>query len=217
MISRTITFGQQLDAVCQRMGYTDASSLDAARLPQYVAAITSAYRGCLEEFSWAEAQVPATLTPTAGLITWAQMDGADHWDIWTADPAMDATAQRVRVLRTDNLGLRVDPSITSLWVLYTPRAPQFDSRALVPASTYAVEDVRYYNGVMYRCIVAGLGSTYTDPTKWQPLSLLWLLSDAVTLLSVADLLGNQEHERMQAADLRRQADDKLTMLSQRQG
>ena len=216
-IARTITFGQQLDAVCQRMGYTDATALETGRLPQYVSAITMAYRTCLEDVTWAEAQVPTTLTPTAGRITWAQLEGADHWDLWTADPATDNTAQRVRVLRADNLGLLVDTSITSVWVIYTPRAPQFDSRALVLATSYAVEDVRYYNGIMYRCLVAGLGSTYADPTKWQPLPLLWLLSDAVTLLAVADLLGNQEHERAQAADLRRQADEKLTMLSQRQG
>jgi hypothetical protein len=216
-IARTITFSQQLDAVCQRMGYTDSSTLEAARLPKYVAAITTAYRTCLEGFPWMEALVPATLAPTAGRITWSQINGAEHYDLWTADPATDTAAQRVRVLRSDSLGLLVDPSITSVFALYTPRAPQFDSRLLVLATTYAVEDVRYYNGIMYRCLVSGLGSTYTDPTKWAPLPLLWLLSDAVTLLAVADLLGNQEHERAQSADLRRQADDKLTMLSQRQG
>lgn len=218
MITRTITFGQQLDSVCQRMGYTAASTLEDTRLPQYVSAITSAYRSCLELFPWEEATVTAEVTCTGGIVSWGSVEGADFVQCYDANPNDNTlTSYEIETRCRTAAGIHLDTTLTTVWARYTPRAPQFDPRSLVLTTSYAVEDVRYYSGQMYRCLVAGLGSTYTDPSKWKPLPLLWLFSDVVTLLAVADLLGNNEHERAQATDLRRQADDKLAMLSQRQG
>jgi hypothetical protein len=59
------------------------------------------------------------------------------------------------------------------------------------------------------------GSSLLDPTRWRPLPILWMLADGVKLLAIADALGNGEHERTQAADLRDQVEALLTKLSTR--
>lgn len=218
---RTVTYKSVRDGVAKRRGYGDANNPLTAEVEADLAEyITTANRYCLEQAPWSEWKRGASVSCTSGVVTWAAIHGADYFEFWTEDPdTINSCAERINVICQDNAGLHLDTTRASVFAHFTPRPPVFDSRPVVSGTLYPQGSVRYDDrtGHCYEVIHASgaLGSALADTARWRPLPILWLLADCVKLLAIADALGNGEHERAQAADLRQQVEERLDQLSNR--
>jgi hypothetical protein len=218
--ARTVTYKFVRDGVAKRRGFGAGNPLTedaAAELAEY---ITSANRALLEDSPWPEVKRAESVTCSNGFVTWAAIHGADYFEFWTADPNLAGSCATPLTVRDQNqLGLYLDTTLTNVFAKFTPRAPVFDSRPVVSGTTYPLGAVRYDDatGHCFEVIHSSgaAGSSLLDPTRWRPLPILWMLADGVKLLAIADALGNGEHERTQAADLRDQVEALLTKLSTR--
>jgi hypothetical protein len=215
---RAVSYGQVLKGLATRRGICgDLSACQAAEAAEY---ITSAYRQCLEDWSWPEAVLNMEVPVVNGLVTWERLYGADYFEFWTADPdAPSSTACPVKVRGQDALGVRLETDAEAVWAKFAPRPPVFTSEPVVAETLYAPGAVVFdpASREVYECVaeVGALGSALADPSLWRRLRILWLLAEPVKLLALADWLGNSEHERAQAADLRGQVTDKLAEISTR--
>lgn len=220
--NRLVTYRSVLNGYLRRRGFGSASTVDEDVLTDAAEYITSANRYCLETWRWPEAQVAGTVAVSGSVVPWTSILGADHYEFWTGDPddlTAPEQAQPIAVRRIDQAGLHLDTTLTSVWARYTPRAPSFAHRPVEEGATYDAGTVVYDGGGtghMFEALVdAAAGNALDDTAQWRALPLLWLLTEPVKLLAVAEALGNNEHERAQAADLRAQAEELLTQMQTR--
>lgn len=215
---RVVPYAQVLKGLATRRGICgELTECQAAEAAEY---LTSAYRYCLEYWPWPEAMLSMEVPVSDGLVTWGALLWADYFQFWTADPdGPGATAYMLPVRAQDALGVRLDTPLTAVWAKFTPRPPVFTSAPVEADLLYVAGSVVFHpaSGDVFECVAAegALGSALADPTKWQPRRILWLLADPVKLLALADWLGNSEHERAQAEDLRQQTAAKLNEISTR--
>lgn len=103
--------------------------------------------------------------------------GHSDWvSFWTSDPR-DATtgdaAQPVKCTRV-SAGWLLPEAVTEVFMLYRPLPPVWTTRAVVPATAYAVDALVWDEdgtGHVYRALVAdALGSELSDAAKWQPVT-----------------------------------------------
>lgn len=216
---RTMTYKAVRDMLIERYFAATPSAAEMARIAQF---ITSAHRQVMEEWPWSEAKISTTVPVTDGLVTWADLQGADFYQFWTANPwarSTRDTAAPVSVLKVVSAGIYLDhESLTEVFVALQRRSPTFSAIAIVDATDYTIGDVRYDDatGHCYECLSTGaLGSAITDGTKWRALPILWLLLEPLLNLAEAQFFSRSQ-ERGQASSLRAAASEQLDAITRRQ-
>jgi hypothetical protein len=215
--ARTVTYKTVRDSVAVALemdldaGLTEKQASDLARH------ITTAYRYCLRFDRWEEAiYTDDDVDCTNGLVEWTAVQRGAWYEFWTADPRpVNNQARRIASLKpADQEGIWLDTTQSTVFARYIPRAPRFSSVALVAGTTYAADTVRYHvdSGQVVQSLVSALGSDVDDPTKWVALPILAILEDAVSLRAQAEY-RSMEQQRLQAADLREQAEEELNRVS----
>lgn len=117
-----------------------------------------------------------TVTPTAGVIAWSDLDYSTKWSVWTVDPTTSWTAGcpgsgRPCYAREDTSGLFVESqsTATSLVVFHHVKRPVFTHVAWVTATAYVGGDVVLQGSNCYVCATAHTSGTFaTDlaANKW---------------------------------------------------
>lgn len=220
--ARTVSYKTARDALMERHGITNATAGIYAQVAQF---ITSAYRQCLEDWRWQEALIHDTVPVTDGLVTWADLQGADRYRFYTANPKAESTrctAVPVETLSTCAEGVYIDSqglNLTEVFVEFTRRPPVFKSTAVVGDANYGLGAVVYddTSGHCFECVAenGAMGSDIDNGSLWRSLPLLWLLLEPVLNLAEAHFFSRSQ-ERGQATSLRNVADADLTRLSKLQ-
>lgn len=212
-MSRTVIASQVLSTILLRtskrplVAQTDEYAVMAAADAMY-----SAYREVYERWPWPCAmQAAASKTPSSGLLTWSALEDAIFVRIWDRAPYdVEDPAKRIHPLAVDASGYRIRDDVTPVYVELWPKPPLFRP---INSGTIGIAKAVFYrhtDKTLYQEI-ANLTTTaladYADTAKWNSSPvLLDDLVEPVKLLAMADLLGNSEQERQQAADLREQAE-----------
>jgi len=218
---KTVPYARVLNSISLRWIKLDWTSLDGSQLSLANEAITTAVRYCYEFALWNEARQIQEITTVSNVVPWADIDNAPHFKVYDSEPRTPtSSAVEVEVVPVAS-GLRLTKrTLATVWVEFMPAAPDFNGLAQwVTATSYIVGDRVYfytdaaspYYKRAFQCITAHTSAAAfaTDAAKWVELIVYECMSEAVTLLALADILGNGEQERTQAADLRQQAEDKL--------
>lgn len=217
--SRWVSYGYVLERWLERRGHEPAEAVTEAVLRRAAIYITDAYRYCLEAWRWPDALQTLEVPCTAGIVSFADIFGADYFTFWDRNPEGPTNAQQLTVVGRTGSGIQLCTTVTTVWAQITPRAPDFRHQPVVDATHYDRSDVVYHtaSGQMHECVHydGATGAELTDSSRWRVMRLLWELSTPTVLLALADSLGNADHERGQAAALRRQAEDALNDITLR--
>lgn len=188
------SFSQFLQAYCLLVGAArnDTTGLYEPTVKQKAGAAQMLTLAC--EYAWQDwsswALLPsltesASVTPNGShVITWADLQYASKWSLWTTDPrasyeADDGVWERYRrrgVQHADGV-LVVDDPEAAMTAFYQKAAPQFTHVNVVSATTYATGDLVWdgtdgtitttATGHCYKALGAYAGSTIADTTKWR--------------------------------------------------
>lgn len=208
---RTLTYKEVRDMLVDRYFSATPSVTEMARIAQF---ITSANREAMEKLAWAEADIGVTVSVVDGLVTWADVQGADYYKFWTVNPWADSTrssAMEINVLRPVADGIYLETNRTEVFVHLQRRAPVFSSVEIVAEDDYTIADVRFdpVTGHCYECLETGaLGSALSDGTQWRALPILWSLVEPILNFAEAHFFARSQ-ERGQSGDLRRMAENQL--------
>lgn len=211
--ARVVTYKEVRDDLMERHGFTSPTAADYARAAQF---ITSAYRYCIEAAPWPELKLPKEVDCDDGQVLLSDIDGADHYEFWTQDCLANSSkdnASPISVNRVIQGSIYLDTTLETVFALYTRRAPQFKSTAIVAETTYSLGDVLYddASGHCLECISEGaLGSDSEDTTKWRPLTVLYALKEPVLCFAEAHFFS-REQERGQASSLRSEGENLLNV------
>lgn len=132
------------------------------------------------ELTWPYQMLPsistkATVTPTDGVIAWADIANSAKWSVWLTDPETSwtngSTSAVPRRGNKGNTGVIVEgaATATSLVVFYQIAAPKFTQVAWVTGTAYVVGDVVLQGSNCYVCATAHTSGTFaTDlaASKW---------------------------------------------------
>lgn len=220
---KTVPYLKVLNGISLRWIKAPWTSLTTAQHALAQEAITSAVKRCYDFTWWSEAKQIEEITTVSNVVPWADIQRASRYRVWDAEPYTESsTAREVAVLPVAS-GLRLTQrSLTSVWVEFMPEAPTFQgiqSIDLIPPAfpSPIIRQTKYYViatdevgdielGRAYVALTDSPSNTPANDENWKELIIYDCMADAVKLLSLADLLGNNEQERLQAADLRSQAE-----------
>lgn len=215
--ARVVSYKEVRDDLMERHGFTSPTAADYARAAQF---ITAANRFCVETASWPELKLSKEVAVTDGLVLLDDLEGADYFEFWTQDCLTEASKREalpITVHRVVQGGVYLNTKLTTVFVIYTRRAPVFKSTAIVAGTAYNVGDVRYddASGDCLECISDGaLGSDSADATKWRALPILWCLKEPLLCFAEAHFFS-REQERGQASSLRNEGERLLDDLFRR--
>lgn len=198
---RTVRFKDVLWSAATKVGLIpELDGLGSVEAYQLVDAINSAYRVGWFYYPWPEAQRCEAFTPelrdgyrvvplsSAGKVL-SVIDG-----IYDKDPRVNADAREVvNVTQGDWIFFNEPPE--AVWIVYTPPAPRFSSRAWDAGTVYVSGDVVYAadRGECYVALVEGpfSGVPVTDGTYWEVVPFMALLEEAVKAGAVAGFLNSE--------------------------
>lgn len=155
--------------------------------------------------TWEDAWTSDELTPTDGVITFAQLDDAQIFSLWSEDPrpytANTSTAYAVP-FKTSDSGLHVQTTEDTVYAFWLPACPRFVTTAYNAGTAYtAGQSVCATDGNVYRALQATTGNEPSaSPTYWRALPVLSVLADAVLDLSMANYF-QRTGERGSARDV----------------
>lgn len=215
-----VPFLRVVDGVSRRLHKQKWSDITLDQLQRIADSLTTSVDYAMRYAFWPESREILEVATVSNIVPWTEINHAIHWKVYDAEPGIpNTTANEVEVIPIA-AGLRLTRrTLTDVWVVCCARPSIFND--VVPwdaIGPYAVGD-RVYQAISpndtdylraYQCINAGSDDVLgEEPTFWKELVILDCIAEAVKLLALADLLGNGEQERAQAADLRQQAEDKL--------
>lgn len=219
LIPMAVPFLRVVDGISRRLTKQAWSALTLAQVQQIADSITSNVDHAMRFTFWPESREILEVTTVDNTVPWTEIDYAIHWKVYDAEPGLaTASANEVEV-KPVSAGLRLTQrTLDTVWVVYCPRPPIFNDVTVYAAGSYVVGNRVYLTTPVganesiylraYECI-NNTSNAVTNTTDWKELVILDCIAEPLKLLCLADMLGNGEQERAQAADLRQQAEEKL--------
>lgn len=135
-------------------------------------------------------QSSSSVTVTDGVITLADLSYPVWFSLWSAEPRpASSNAYRVPIRLHDSSGIYPQCDLGSVFALYVPRAPEFDSRQWTDLTAYAAGAVRYDSttGQCWRAKIAVPASPsipLSNSTYWEEQLIPKNFNDYLTLSTV---------------------------------
>lgn len=132
-------------------------------------------------------QSNSSVTVTSGVISLSDLSYPVWFSLWSAEPRpASSNAYRVPVRLHDSSGIYPQCDLGSVFALYVPRAPEFDSRQWTDLTAYAAGSVRYDSttGQCWRAKIAVPASPsipLSNSTYWEEQLIPRNFNDYLTL------------------------------------
>ena len=140
---------------------------------------------------WEDAWQSATLTPTAGVLTWTQLGDARTFTLWSEDPRPTTARARAVDFLTSTDGVHPQTTEATVYAFWLPSVPRFTLCEWSVGETYAAGAVRLASDG--DCYVALRSTTNDDPTTsaddWRKVPVLTGLREATLDLGRGYQLG----------------------------
>ncbi len=193
---RTVTFKTLRDALAAALDLAP-SDVTTVQAVKHVEALTLALRHAWTwpDLGWPELQLAEQITPSSGVILWsdaAREIGTAH-GVYLDDPDSVESPRAVRWRwKSDGSGLIILDTVTTVYLHYTPRTPEWTSTAYESAQNYPTGTVRYdaTTGDCYEAIAATASAAVTDTSKWRKLEVPWIFRRAAVRGATALLTGS---------------------------
>lgn len=153
----------------------------------------------------------ATVTPSSGVVAWADIENAVKWSVWKTDPETSwtggTTAAHPIYARESSTGLILENGYgtTSVVIFYQSLMPVFSHVAWVTSTAYAVGDVVLQGSNCYVCAMAHTSGTFASDlaaSKWTAQTIPTELRQAVLRLIAearsGDVQGKVAKTQMEA-------------------
>jgi len=179
-------------------------------------AMKQAWEKCKgKDWVWPFLVQSATLTVTSGAIALTSVDYAAWVSLWSADPRpATTTGYRIPIRVADSSGIYPHDNLTSVFGLYIPRAPEFNSTAWEADTAYDAGTVIYHttSGNCYRAKIAVTTASIaiTNTTYWEE-QLIPRDFDSYLSLMVAAAYERSAGRPDEEARLESKADDALSI------
>jgi hypothetical protein len=191
---RTVRFKVLLDAVGAGLDL-DTADVTTTMRAKHVEALNQAMRFAWTWARWPELGAVQQVTPTAGLVAWADLTGTlgTPWGVTKDDP--DTTRQpRPVQWRFNSLGhgLQVMDGSSPVFVQFCKVTPEWSGTAYNVATAYVEGDVVYdaTTGDGYEAVQASTGQAVTNTAYWRKLEVPMIFRRPVVRGALALLNGS---------------------------
>jgi hypothetical protein len=121
-----------------------SGAISAGNLSAWAHFLNDAVRWCwhpdpeLPETPWPYTVASGSITPSAGVISYDQVSGADWWRVWSADPRPYASPPTAFPIAStaDNAGIYPRTAASSVFVFWRPYRPVFSYNVFISGQTY---------------------------------------------------------------------------------
>lgn len=128
--------GYELDTALNPDGVTTLQQTQLLRC------YNQAYRKVYDMFAWEDAWEEGTLTPTAGLLDYDDLDDAHVWNLYSADPRVQGSTVTWIAGSTAKAGITVGTDFTTLFGFWIPVCPQFTLTDAAGTTATMIEALR---------------------------------------------------------------------------
>jgi hypothetical protein len=167
-----------------------------------------------KEHPWSEAVKFAAMTvQSGGYINWSDMEYAENWRLWTADPRPQGSSAVPVDSTHDASGIwPVANTAATLWAEYLPRVPVFSSTDWSNATAYVLDDaVLASDGNCYRALSSNTNvAPASHSNTWQVQPVLNVLQSAVAMETASQYkrtIGNHDGAGVLHADAEEDLED----------
>lgn len=185
---RTVPYSTIRKAALSMRGQTLGVPATASVLEQLATHTETYYRDALQRCAWAELTVTAEVDHTNWLVSWEDVENADHVDFYDGDPRKKFPVATKLSWQHGYDGYLVEQSPTgALWASYVPEWPRFTSEVAASGTSYPPGTIKAdSNGDCFKSLAAdATGANMTNAAKWKPQLLLASLQDYVVRKVVA--------------------------------
>lgn len=191
---RTVTFKTLLNAVAAGRDLAP-SDVTTVRRTAHVEAINQAMRFAWTWARWPELGKTEQVTPTSGLVAWADLTGTmgTPWAVLKDDPDTTINPRTAQWRwQASGAGLQILDGSTPVYVQFCPVTPEWSGAAYNGATAYAEGDLVYDDttGEGYVALQSSTGQAVTNATYWQRLEVPFIFRRAVVRGALALLSGN---------------------------
>ena len=226
---RTTTYKALMEAVAHGRSALpeDLETKDLARI---ASALTRAYRYVFDQpftrpsdigtptLAYIDLIKGDDVTITDGKVLFTAIENGPAARFYTANPATNTGAVALTETYADQDGYYLTDGVATgtIYARYVAAPPpEFTHAAFDADATYAVGDRIYFaaTGQQYQCLEATAAgqSPQTDAAKWRETVLPATLQEATILYALSTYMGS-EQERLQARELKAQAEDLINQL-----
>ncbi len=165
---------------------------------------------------WEDAWKSGTLTPVAGVISYAQIEDSALFTLWTADPRVKNSGAVPVDCMTSDAGLHLQADVSTVYAFWKPVCPRFSATAYDNVTAYAVgTSVMATDGQVYRALVSTTGNEPSaSPTQWRLQPVVQALRKPALLLAMANRatrLGNHGEARKHTESAEAKLEDQAAL------
>lgn len=166
--------------------------------------------------SWEDAWKSAALTPTNGVISYAQIEDASLFTLYTKDPRPEKSGAELVSYKSSDAGLHLQGTYSSVYAFWLPVCPRFSAAAYNAGTAYnAGAVVMAADGQVYKALRTSTGATpSSSPLDWRLQPLLQVLRKAALTMALANRATREAKHgeaRKMVADAEAKLDDQAAL------